>query len=345
MLEGIAPEVPPDTFRGKVVVVGVAAEGLRDVFVTPFAEGRMPGAEVHANAIDAWQNGRTLQPLPAVSSMVVPMMLAMADGKVRGMFAMGQNPAVGGQNARLQRRALAKLEWLIVKDNFETETAAFWRTSPEVKNGELSPEKIATEIRALQKTEVRDLRGREQVRRRVLADGHAGAAADTLRVVHRQLGHVLGNGDAVAVRRAADVHRHVAAGGDDPVQGAAIDNQILQNRERPGSKGLDRDRVAVGEPPHVDLAGRGPAVRTVRNAIDHQPATAADALAAVGVERDRILTGLDQVFVHDVQHFQERHVWMDVVRRVGFEAARRRRAGLPPDSECDCHRGLEVLRS
>jgi adenylate cyclase len=80
VLEGIAPEVPPDTFRGKVVVVGVAAEGLRDVFVTPFAEGRMPGAEVHANAIDAWQNGRTLQPLPAVSSMVVPMMLAMAIG-------------------------------------------------------------------------------------------------------------------------------------------------------------------------------------------------------------------------------------------------------------------------
>ena len=50
-----APRLPPDTFRGKIVVVGVAAEGLRDVFVTPFAEGRMPGAEVHANTIDAWR--------------------------------------------------------------------------------------------------------------------------------------------------------------------------------------------------------------------------------------------------------------------------------------------------
>src|SRR5690606_29422775 len=48
----------------------------------------------------------------------MPMMVAMMEGKVKGMFAMGQNPAVGGQNARLQRKALAKLEWLVVKDNF-----------------------------------------------------------------------------------------------------------------------------------------------------------------------------------------------------------------------------------
>jgi formate dehydrogenase major subunit len=76
----------------------------------------------------------------------LPMMVAMADGKVKGMFAMGQNPAVGGQNARLQRRALARLEWLVVKDNFETETAAFWYNSPEVKAGELRAEDIKTEV-------------------------------------------------------------------------------------------------------------------------------------------------------------------------------------------------------
>jgi formate dehydrogenase major subunit len=76
----------------------------------------------------------------------LPMTIAMMDGKVRGMFAMGQNPAVGTQNARLVRKALAKLEWLVVKDNFETETAAFWRTSPEVQSGELSPDSIQTEV-------------------------------------------------------------------------------------------------------------------------------------------------------------------------------------------------------
>jgi formate dehydrogenase major subunit len=76
----------------------------------------------------------------------MPMVIAMADGKVKGMFAMGQNPAVGGQNARLQRKALAKLEWLVIKDNFETETAAFWYNSPEVKGGELKTADIKTEV-------------------------------------------------------------------------------------------------------------------------------------------------------------------------------------------------------
>jgi formate dehydrogenase major subunit len=76
----------------------------------------------------------------------LPMSIAMMEGKVRGMFCMGQNPAVGAQNARMQRKALAKLDWLVVKDNFETETAAFWHSSPEVKSGELKTEDIKTEV-------------------------------------------------------------------------------------------------------------------------------------------------------------------------------------------------------
>src|SRR5438105_785584 len=76
----------------------------------------------------------------------IPMMVNMADGKVRGMYAIGQNPAVGGQNAGLQRRALANLDWLVIRDYFETETASFWYASPEVRNGQLSTADIKTEI-------------------------------------------------------------------------------------------------------------------------------------------------------------------------------------------------------
>jgi formate dehydrogenase major subunit len=76
----------------------------------------------------------------------LPMFVAMAEGRIRGLFAMGQNPAVGGQNAGLQRKALAKLEWLVVRDLYETETASFWKDSPEVQRGELRPEDIATEV-------------------------------------------------------------------------------------------------------------------------------------------------------------------------------------------------------
>lgn len=76
----------------------------------------------------------------------MPMFIAMSEGRVKGMFAMGQNPAVGGQNARFQRRALGKLDWLVVKDNFETETAAFWYKAPEVVDGSIRTEDIPTEI-------------------------------------------------------------------------------------------------------------------------------------------------------------------------------------------------------
>jgi formate dehydrogenase major subunit len=38
--------------------------------------------------------------------------LDMADGKMDGLFVMGQNPAVGAPNAGLERSALAKLKWL-----------------------------------------------------------------------------------------------------------------------------------------------------------------------------------------------------------------------------------------
>jgi formate dehydrogenase major subunit len=72
--------------------------------------------------------------------------LDMADGKMDGLFVMGQNPAVGAPNARLERKALSRLKWMVVRDFVETETASFWKNSPEVKRGELNPKEIATEI-------------------------------------------------------------------------------------------------------------------------------------------------------------------------------------------------------
>jgi formate dehydrogenase major subunit len=70
----------------------------------------------------------------------------MADGKMEGMFVMGQNPAVAGANARLQRKALSKLKWLVVRDLVEIEAAAFWRESPEIDRGELKSEDVETEV-------------------------------------------------------------------------------------------------------------------------------------------------------------------------------------------------------
>jgi len=70
----------------------------------------------------------------------------MLDGKVEGMFLMGQNPAVGAPNSRLQRKALSKLKWLVVRDMVEIESANFWRESPEIDRGESKTDEIETEV-------------------------------------------------------------------------------------------------------------------------------------------------------------------------------------------------------
>jgi formate dehydrogenase major subunit len=72
--------------------------------------------------------------------------LDMMDGKMDGLFVMGQNPAVGASNGRVERKALSKLKWLVVRDLVETETASFWLDSPEVQRGELNPDEIKTEV-------------------------------------------------------------------------------------------------------------------------------------------------------------------------------------------------------
>jgi formate dehydrogenase major subunit len=72
--------------------------------------------------------------------------LDMIDGGVKGYFLLGENPAVGSAGARLQRLALANLDWLVVKDLTLIESATFWRNSPEIATGELSTERIGTEV-------------------------------------------------------------------------------------------------------------------------------------------------------------------------------------------------------
>jgi formate dehydrogenase major subunit len=72
--------------------------------------------------------------------------LDMIDRKVKGYFLLGENPAVGSAGGRLQRLALANLDWLVVKDLTLIESATFWLTSPEIESGELITERIGTEV-------------------------------------------------------------------------------------------------------------------------------------------------------------------------------------------------------
>jgi formate dehydrogenase major subunit len=65
---------------------------------------------------------------------------AMYSGIIKGLMCWGQNPAVGGPNANLERKALDKLDWLLVTDIWQTETANFW------KRPGVDPTKINTEV-------------------------------------------------------------------------------------------------------------------------------------------------------------------------------------------------------
>ncbi len=69
-----------------------------------------------------------------------------AEGKVPGYFVVGENPAIGTANARMQRQGLAKLEWLVVRDLNMIETATWWKDGPEIATGEQRTEDIGTEV-------------------------------------------------------------------------------------------------------------------------------------------------------------------------------------------------------
>ena len=66
----------------------------------------------------------------------------MSKGGVKGYFLTGQNPAGGGPNAGLHRAGLRNLEWLVVLDWFETESALFWKNDPTAP----PPSEIKTEV-------------------------------------------------------------------------------------------------------------------------------------------------------------------------------------------------------
>ncbi len=80
--------------------------------------------------------------LPKISGNYshISMFEAMGRGEVNGLMVFGQNPAVGGPNSNLAHRAMDKLDWLVVAELWETETAAFW------KRPGANPSEIDTEV-------------------------------------------------------------------------------------------------------------------------------------------------------------------------------------------------------
>jgi formate dehydrogenase major subunit len=67
-------------------------------------------------------------------------------GEGKGYFVIGENPAVGSANAKMQRMGMANLDWLVVRDFSLIESATWWKDGPEIESGELATRDIGTEV-------------------------------------------------------------------------------------------------------------------------------------------------------------------------------------------------------
>jgi formate dehydrogenase major subunit len=72
--------------------------------------------------------------------------LGQIEGRVKGYFLVGENPAVGSSGGRMQRLGLANLDWLVVRDLQMIESATFWKDGPEIATGEQRTDQIGTEV-------------------------------------------------------------------------------------------------------------------------------------------------------------------------------------------------------
>ena len=172
----------------------------------------------------------------------------------------------------------------------------------------------------------------------VLAGGNAGSAADAFGGIHSHIGEAFGDGDAVGVGHTASGDADVAAGLDDLVEGRAVDDEVADDGEGFGAPRLDPYLVAVVELAHVELTGGDAVVVAVGTAVDVESAHAADAFAAVVVEADGVgYVVVDELFVEDVEHLEERTLRRYVADLVGLEATFCLGVLLTPYMKCEVH--------
>ncbi|MGO4377262.1 formate dehydrogenase subunit alpha [Pseudoduganella sp. RAF19] len=103
--------------RGQNNVQGASDAGLIPMMFPDYQ--RVTDPEARARFAKAW--GVQLDEQPGLT--VVEVMNAIKDGKVKGMYIMGENPAMSDPDADHARAALAALDHLVVQDIFLTETA------------------------------------------------------------------------------------------------------------------------------------------------------------------------------------------------------------------------------
>jgi formate dehydrogenase major subunit len=105
--------------RGQNNVQGASDAGLIPMFFPDYRS--VEDAGFRANVEQAW--GTKLDPKRGLT--VVEIMKAVHAGTIKGMYVLGENPAMSDPDLNHAREALAALDHLVVQDIFLTETAAY----------------------------------------------------------------------------------------------------------------------------------------------------------------------------------------------------------------------------
>jgi len=105
--------------RGQNNVQGASDAGLIPMFFPDYKSVEAP--DIRAKYEAAW--GTKLDPKKGLT--VVEIMDAVHADVIKGMYIMGENPAMSDPDLNHAREALAHLEHLVVQDLFLTETAAY----------------------------------------------------------------------------------------------------------------------------------------------------------------------------------------------------------------------------
>jgi formate dehydrogenase major subunit len=103
--------------RGQNNVQGASDSGLIPMMYPDYQ--RVDNPEANQRFERMW--GKGLDRKPGLT--VVEIMDAAYEGKIRGMYIMGENPAMSDPDVEHARAAMVKLEHLVVQDIFLTETA------------------------------------------------------------------------------------------------------------------------------------------------------------------------------------------------------------------------------
>src|SRR5207244_2256089 len=149
------------------------------------------------------------------------------------------------------------LEWLVVKDNWLHESATFWKNAPEVKNGQVKPADIKTEIFFFPSAQIAEIEGSFTNTQRMLQWHYKAAEAPEDCRTDSWFTYQLG-------RRLKSLYKDSTAPRDDGFKRLVFDYEHADETERQRGPpdhvqpGLGRPRrQAVEREEEVGLVGRG----------------------------------------------------------------------------------------